>query len=142
MWIEPTRNVKLGVGAGFALSTLALIWLQYLPGNGELPSFLGFLAVTLCTEAVLAFCWSAGFVFFMQRGGWRPIAFYWAGVPFLAAGIALHWVPGLPGHVSGMGTILVGLGVIVPVITRKIAYPELTYEQVLALDRRQKLLPK
>ena len=130
---------RIVLAAGFVASLAALFWLITLRAPQETLPRLGFVCALASVEAVLVFCWSASFALVIRKRHWHPRMAAYVGMAFMVPGILLGW-PANRFWPYGGG--LVSLGLIANLLTRRLAYPGLTKEQLLAPEPPLSLVGK
>ncbi len=129
---------KAEIAAGFAVSLSGLLWLLTLQApRGALPR-LGFVSALFCAGMALAYCWAVCFAFVMRKRCWPARTFGLAGLLFTVPGFVL--MSSLT-HLWPLGMMFISWGSITSYITRKLAYPNLTPEQIYAPEPPLTLFP-
>lgn len=134
---EPSLNNTISLVAGFWISLSALLWLLTLPAPHDGLPRIGFVSALYCAGIALAFCSAAALAFVMRKRRWPARTCTLAGVLFGVAGFLFMWKLGWP-----LGPMFTSWGLIASYIARKLAYPELTAEQVFAPEPPLTLFPK
>jgi hypothetical protein len=137
---EPSIGVKLAVFAGFLMSGGALYWLVASPPRPrEILFRIGYVSAVYCALAVLSFCWAAFVADLALKRGWSPRTCIRAGVPLCILVILWGAVDSrfwLLAPLVGLINILAGF------FARRIAYPNLTYEEAAAPETPLSLFQK
>ncbi len=135
---DPSLEQTTEVATGFGVSLSAFLWLLTLRVPQETLPRLGFVSALLCVGVALAYCWSVPFAFVVRKRRWSAPTCNIAGLVFMVPGLFLAWSFG---HLWAIGLLLVSLGSIASYITRKLAYPKLTPEQIYAPQPPLTLFP-
>ena len=129
---------KVEIAAGFTVSLSGLLWLLTLQAPREALPRLGFISALFCAGMALAYCCAVCFAFVMRKRRWPARTFSLAGLLFIVPGFLLVWSLG---HLLPIGMMFVSWGSIASYITRKLAYPNLTPEQIYAPEPPLTLFP-
>jgi hypothetical protein len=134
---SPTRvltaslSEKIGVAFGLLVSCYACFSLLAFPIRP--PSIwvgLRIVSAFFCSGAVLIFCWSAIFAYFIRKCNLPPKWCRWAGTPFLLIGLlflAANWFS--MGSHGGLPSLLGGIAVLTSNACQKLAYPAVESKQ-------------
>ena len=134
---SPTRvltaslSEKIGVVFGLLVSSYACFSLLAFPIRPQtIWVGLHIMSAFFCSGAVLIFCWSAIFAYFIRKCNLPLTWCRWAGTPFLLVGLlflAAEWFS--PGRYSGLAPLLGGTAVLTTNACRKLAYPAVESKQ-------------
>ena len=126
--------VPLGAPASFyaAYSLLAFPPLEY-----SLRSGIGIMCAFICSCLVFLFCWSAVSAYFIRKYNLSPTWCRWAGMPLLLLGILIAASDffGIGRH-SGLGPVLICVGILTGNTCLKLAYPAISFKQMNNLEPR------
>jgi hypothetical protein len=122
-------------------SSFGLFWLLVLSARPyDILPRLGFLCVVFCALGALVLSWSVSFAYLARKRNWSPRTCLKAGWPFAAIGLLLFFFAG-GARLGNLGTMLVCSATFVGYISGRLAYPELSNEQ-LAAPKPLTLFPK
>jgi hypothetical protein len=142
MW-EPSRTAKVSVAAGFIISAAALVWLLAEPFRGAHFSGLdrlGYACVVLCALGATGVSWAAIVAYIGRRYEWSPAKCGRAALTSYLLFSGVLWIAHLS---TGSGALLVMvLASPIADVCRRLAYPELTHEQLHAAQPPLTLFPK
>ena len=140
---KPTLSGRVALVAVFFLlvSSFALFWL---PSAFAQPhdalARVGFVCAVFCALGALVLSWSVSFAYLARKRNWSPRTCLKAGWPFAAIGLLLFFFAG-GARLGNLGTMLVCSATFVGYISGRLAYPELSNEQ-LAAPKPLTLFPK
>jgi hypothetical protein len=129
----------LELAVGLVVSVSALVWLMTLQAPREGISRIGFISALWCVGLAVAYC-EAVILAFVMRNRRLPARYCTlAALRFAITGLAISWtfIRLLPD-----GMMLTTLGFIASNLTRRLAYPNLTEEQVFAPEPTPTLFPR
>ena len=138
---EPSVTRKIVTTAGIVVSFFACMWLLSLPVYSHLvlPK-LGFLAALVGNLGILIYCWSAALAYICTKRKWSPRLCYMAGISFIIPSALLMFVANRPlGSLVGLFIMSLTLA---GILSRKLAYPEMSDEELTAPEPPLSLLPK
>jgi hypothetical protein len=140
---KPMLNGKIALVAVFFFfaSSFALFWLVSTIGRPyNTIGRIGFLCAVFCALGALVLSWSVSFAYLARKRNWSPRTCVKAGWPFAAIGLVLFFFAG-GARLWNLGTMLVCSATFVGYISGRLAYPELSNEQ-LATPKPLTLFPK
>jgi hypothetical protein len=141
---EPSRTVKSAVVAGLSISGLALRWLLSEPVHSmrfSLVDRTGYVCGVFCALGAMGLCWAAVLAYIGRKKDWSPRKCTLTGfLSFMALGTILLLT--IPRVSSGACILVVCSANTIGLACGKLAYPELTQEQLYAPDPPLILFPK
>jgi hypothetical protein len=137
---EPSFGEKILVLLGIGISAAGFVWLVTITKPPEAFLRLGLLSAIISCSGLLVICWGACWAYMARKRNWSWRACGWAAVPFWAAAVLVLFLTQRdPFFVV---TPLAGLGALAGFVARKLAFPQLTDEQVAASPAPPSLFPK
>jgi hypothetical protein len=124
--LNASWSAKLGVALGLPVSFYGVYSISFFPkpkGHIDLGLLIGLACATYCAIAVFMFCWSSAAAYFIRKSNFPPSACFWAGLPFMVAGVLswVHWWFSSGGNGSA-GPLLCWGGVWIVYLCQKLAY--------------------
>lgn len=136
----PSTRKAIGVAVGLCISFWASFsLLSVLTHTSGVLNRSGLLCAFLCSFGLLVFFWTAGSAYVIRKAGWTYRACRYVGFAFLLPGSALFWSHAHPLSVANFLTVQVVLS---GYVCRKIAFPEISDDEAVALELPPTMFPK
>jgi hypothetical protein len=139
---EPSFGEKILVLLGIVMSAAGFVWCVTTPDKPPA------VFLRLCLNAaglsclwLFTLCWATFFAYVVRKIDWSPRACAFVGIPIFVAGVTLVVISSSP-HFFFVGDILITQAVFAGFVTRRLAFPELTGEQIAASLAPLSLFPK
>ena len=130
----------IGVALGLCISFWATFsLLSIISGTSGIMNRVGLLSAFLCTFGLMLFFWAAGSAYVIHKLGWSYRACRYAGFAFLLPGSVLFLSHGRAISIANFLTFQILLS---GYICRRIAFPEISDEQVSGPEPLPTMFPK
>jgi hypothetical protein len=131
---EPSRTAKVSVTASLLISALALRWLLSEPARSMrfgLMDKLGYASGVFCAIGAMGLSWAAIVAYIGRKNDWSPRKCgLVASLSFILLGAVL--LVAIPSVSSRASSLVICSASIIGFACRKLAYPELTQEELYA----------
>jgi hypothetical protein len=136
----PSTGRVIGVAVGLCVSFLATFsLLSILTRTSGVMNRVGLLCAFFCTFGLLLFFWAAGSAYVIHMRGWSYRACRYVGFAFLLPGSVLFFSHV---HALSIANFLTVQIVLSGYICRRIAFPEISDEQVFGPEPLPTMFPK
>jgi len=140
--LEPLISRKAPLLAGLVVSNCGLFWIMTLPYKlTTIFSRIGMFSALICVMGAVVFFWAAIFAYAVRKWSWLPRSCELAGLILWIPAFYFCFLSNTPGSWS-IGAMLVAQSPITGYVCRRIAFPQLTNEQVSATQPPPSLFPK
>src|SRR5258708_5842689 len=140
--LEPLISRKGPMLAGLVVSICGLFWIMTLPykPTANFPR-IGMFSTLICVLGAVIFFWAAIFAYAVRKWSWSPRSSALAGLIFWIPAFYFDLLSNNPGSWS-IGAMLIVQSPITGYVCRRIAFPQLTGEQISATQPPPSLFPK
>lgn len=137
---ESSLSRKLVVVGSFIISFVALYWLLSFPNKPlGAANRLGYLCAVLCALGAACSCWATGFAYVTRKRNWSLRTCRMAGLFFMVPGLVLLLADA---RIGTTGTLLLSQLNLTGYVCAKLAYPELSVEEIYAPEKPLSLFGK
>jgi hypothetical protein len=140
--LEPLISRKAPILAGLVVSICGLFWIMTLPYKPtDIFSRIGMFSAFICVMGAVIFFWAAIFAYAVRKWSWLPRSYALPGLILWIPAFYFYLLSNNPRSWS-IGAMLMAQSPITAYVCRRLAFPQLTNEQISATQPPPSLFPK